>query len=75
MKYSGQHQEKNITNQKLPTFLFTEKNQAYWVIMCVEAFLLHEKIWLIFVWLTFTLFFCKAIMKDAVKQIIGFLGC
>ena len=56
-------------------FYLQKKKQAYWVVMCVEAFLLHEKIWLIFVWLTFTLFFCKAIVKDAVKQMLGFLGC
>ena len=41
----------------------------------VEAFLLLEKMHLIFMWLTFTLYFRKTIVKNAVKQTILFLAC
>ena len=41
----------------------------------MEAFSLSEKMQLIFVWLTFTFSFCKATVKDAVKQMTWFLAC
>ena len=41
----------------------------------VEAFLLCEKMWLIFAWLTLTLSFCKGIVKEVVKQTIWILAC
>ena len=56
---------KKITPQKQTRFSFGS----------LEIFLLREIMWLIFVWLTFTLSFRTVIVKNAAKQTIWFLAC
>ena len=66
---------KKIHVRKRLIFIY-RKNQDYRVISgSLEAFLLCEKMQIIFVCLTFTLSFRKGIMKDVVKQTIWLLAC
>ena len=70
------HQEKKLHIRNILKCLFMEKNRfTGYLCGSVEAFLLCEKIWLIFAWLTLTLSFCKGIVKEVAKQTIWFLAC
>ena len=65
--------KKNVRNR---LNFYLQKKTRFIGQLCgsAETFLLREKIRLIFAWLTFTLSFCKGIVKDLVKQIIWFVA-